>query len=193
MIRKRLRFNPWVRKIPWRRKWLPTPVFLPQESHEQRSLVCFSPWGRRESDRTEATSHPQHRDLSISTKFSNTWESCSQYSFIILFISRESIVMFSLSCLKVVIYVFSSFSWLKWPEVYQCIDFYKAPSFESTDFLYYFPVFNCIGFCSNFCFSSAYFSLKLYLFFIVFLYRRLTDLVLCSCQIYAQEETEIDI
>ena len=34
-----LRFDPWVGKIPWRRKWLPTPVILPGESHEQRSLV----------------------------------------------------------------------------------------------------------------------------------------------------------
>ena len=32
-------FDPWVRKIPWRRKWQPTPVFLPGESHGQRSLV----------------------------------------------------------------------------------------------------------------------------------------------------------
>ena len=36
---KRLRFDPWVGKIPWRRKWQPTPVFLPRESHGQRSLV----------------------------------------------------------------------------------------------------------------------------------------------------------
>ena len=39
----------------WRRKWQPTPVFLPGESHGQRSLVGCSPWGRRESDTTEAT------------------------------------------------------------------------------------------------------------------------------------------
>ena len=38
---KRLRFDPWVRKIPWRRKWQPTPVFLPGESHGQRSLVGY--------------------------------------------------------------------------------------------------------------------------------------------------------
>ena len=43
----------WVEKIPWRRKWLPIPVFLYEESHEQRSLVGYSPWGRKESDRTE--------------------------------------------------------------------------------------------------------------------------------------------
>ena len=35
----RCRFNPWVGKIPWRRAWQPTPVFLPGESHGQRSLV----------------------------------------------------------------------------------------------------------------------------------------------------------
>ena len=39
----------------WRRKWQPTPVFLPGESHEWRSLVGFGPWGRTESDTTEAT------------------------------------------------------------------------------------------------------------------------------------------
>ena len=36
--RRRRGFDPWVRKIPWRRKWQPTPVFLPGEFHEQRSL-----------------------------------------------------------------------------------------------------------------------------------------------------------
>ena len=44
---KRLGFDPWVRKIPWRRKWQPTPVFLPWKSHGQRSLVGYSPWGRK--------------------------------------------------------------------------------------------------------------------------------------------------
>ena len=39
----------------WRRKWQPTPVFLPGESHGRRSLVGCSPWGRTESDTTEAT------------------------------------------------------------------------------------------------------------------------------------------
>ena len=46
-------FDPWVRKIPWRRKWQPTPVFLPGDSHGQRSLVGYSPWGHKESDKTE--------------------------------------------------------------------------------------------------------------------------------------------
>ena len=38
-------FNPWVGKIPWRRKWQPTVVFLPGESLGQRSLEGCSPWG----------------------------------------------------------------------------------------------------------------------------------------------------
>ena len=50
---KRRGFNPWVKKIPWRRQWLPTPVFLPGEFHVQRSLVSYSPWGCKESDMTE--------------------------------------------------------------------------------------------------------------------------------------------
>ena len=45
-------FDPWVRKMPCRRKWQPTPVSLPGESHGQRSLAGHSPWGRREMDTT---------------------------------------------------------------------------------------------------------------------------------------------
>ena len=40
-------------KILWIRKWQPTPVALPGKSHVQRSLVCYSPWGLKESDTTE--------------------------------------------------------------------------------------------------------------------------------------------
>ena len=46
-------FYPWVGKIPWIRKWQPTPVFLPRKSHGLRSLVGYSPLGRKESDTTE--------------------------------------------------------------------------------------------------------------------------------------------
>ena len=52
---QRLGFNPWVRKIPWRRKWQPTPVFLPGQFHAQRSLVGYSAQGCRESGMTEHT------------------------------------------------------------------------------------------------------------------------------------------
>ena len=44
---RRPRFDPWVGKIPWKRSWQPTPVFLPGESHGQRSLAGYSPWGHK--------------------------------------------------------------------------------------------------------------------------------------------------
>ena len=50
---RRQGFNPWVRKIPWSRKWHPTLVFLLEKSHGQRSLAGYSPSGRKESDKTE--------------------------------------------------------------------------------------------------------------------------------------------
>ena len=52
---RRPRFDPWVRKIPWKRAWQPTPVFLPGESHGQKSLVGYSLWGHKESDMPEVT------------------------------------------------------------------------------------------------------------------------------------------
>ena len=50
---KRPGFDPWVRKIPWRRARLPTPVFLPAESDVERSLAGYSPWGHKELDSIE--------------------------------------------------------------------------------------------------------------------------------------------
>ena len=50
---RRYDFDPWVGKIPWRRKWQPTPVFLPGTFHGQKSLVGYSPWGHKESDTTD--------------------------------------------------------------------------------------------------------------------------------------------
>ena len=44
--------KPWVGKIPWRRKWQPTPAFLPGKSHEQRSLASYNPWDCKESNST---------------------------------------------------------------------------------------------------------------------------------------------
>ena len=53
--------NPWGRRIPWRRKWQPTPVFLPGKFHGWRSSVDYSPWGCKESDMTELA----HRQPSL--------------------------------------------------------------------------------------------------------------------------------
>ena len=54
---RRRRFDPWVWKIPWRRAWQPTPIFLPGEPHRQRSPVGYGPQGGTESDSTEASWH----------------------------------------------------------------------------------------------------------------------------------------
>ena len=58
---RRLGFCPWVGKIPWRRKWQPTPVFLPGKSHGQRSLAGYSPWGCQKLDMTEPLSMHTNR------------------------------------------------------------------------------------------------------------------------------------
>ena len=59
---KRYVFHSWVRKISWRRKWQPTPVFLPGESHGWRSPTGFSSWGCTEWDTTEWLSHQHHKE-----------------------------------------------------------------------------------------------------------------------------------
>ena len=55
-------FNFWVRKIPWRREWLPTPVFFLGESQGQRSLEGYCPWGHKESDTTERLTHTYSKE-----------------------------------------------------------------------------------------------------------------------------------
>jgi len=66
---KRGQFDPWVGKIPWRRAWQRTPVFLPGESYGQKSLASCSPWGPKESDTTE---------VSCQTTLPVSWETCMQ-------------------------------------------------------------------------------------------------------------------
>ena len=56
---RRLGFYPWVGKMPWRRAWQPTLVFLPGKSYGQRSLAGYSPWDHKESDLTEQLNNNQ--------------------------------------------------------------------------------------------------------------------------------------
>ena len=62
-------FNPWVRKIPWRRKQLPTPAFLPGETHGQRSLVDYSPKGHKESEKDLVAKPPPPLVVLYSARF----------------------------------------------------------------------------------------------------------------------------
>ena len=64
--------TPWVGKIPWRRKWLPTPIFLPGEFYGPRSLVGCSPWGHKESDMTE------HLSMTVMTRELSSHMVCGQ-------------------------------------------------------------------------------------------------------------------
>ena len=61
----RSRFNPWVKKIPWRRVWQSTPVFLPGESHGQSSLVDSNPWGRTETQLKQFSTHTQQMNNAV--------------------------------------------------------------------------------------------------------------------------------
>ena len=69
---QKTRFNPWVGKIPWRREWHPTVVFLPGEFHGQRSLVGYSSQGRKESDMTERLNTHTHTHTHTVTIVINT-------------------------------------------------------------------------------------------------------------------------
>ena len=62
---KRCGFDPWFGEIPWRREWLPTPVFLPWEFHGQRSLTGYSPWDHQEPYMTQWLTHKK--------PFTNVW------------------------------------------------------------------------------------------------------------------------
>ena len=73
------RFNPWVEKFPWRRKWQPTPVFLPGKSPGQKKLAGYSLWYHKELDTTEATQHTQLGNLHTHTHtHTHIWISISQ-------------------------------------------------------------------------------------------------------------------
>ena len=63
---RRCSFNPWVKKIPWRRKWQLIPVLLPEKSHGQRSLVGYSPNSPKESDVTELLRSPPLSEVLLS-------------------------------------------------------------------------------------------------------------------------------
>ena len=62
---RRHRCSPWVRKIPWRRKWQPAPVFLPGKCQGQRRLAGCSPWGLEESETTEGLTRHLRKEIEV--------------------------------------------------------------------------------------------------------------------------------
>ena len=71
---RRQGLEPWVGKIPWRRKWEPTSVFLPGKSHGQRSLAGCSSWGHKESDTAEQLTHSDPDLPQTGRYFMQIWE-----------------------------------------------------------------------------------------------------------------------
>ena len=70
-------YDPWFGKVPWRRKWQHTPVFLPGKSHGQRSLEGYSPWALKELDTTEQLNN----DNCISVRCTALWfELCTSWN-----------------------------------------------------------------------------------------------------------------
>ena len=72
---RRCRLDPWVWKMPWRRAWQPTLVFLAGKSHRQRSLVGYSPWIHKKSDTIEATEHTHILCLGQTVSIASQWTS----------------------------------------------------------------------------------------------------------------------
>ena len=68
-------FNPWFRKIPWRKKQQPTPVFLPEKSYGQRSLEGYSPWGHQRVRYNLATKQQQPQSISFTDELGLSLES----------------------------------------------------------------------------------------------------------------------
>ena len=87
---RRLKFNPWIGKIPWRRKWQPSPVFLPGKSCRLRSLAGCSSWGRKELDTTEHMCvHTLTHLLAVSSRCSKEKEKRSRTFWCLFFQSHS--------------------------------------------------------------------------------------------------------
>ena len=69
------RFDLWVGRISWSRKWQPAPIFLPGKSHGQRSLAAYSPWGHKEADVTEQLSPSEPSSIFSHWRYNSTcWQ-----------------------------------------------------------------------------------------------------------------------
>ena len=74
--------DPWVRRVPWRRKWQPTSVFLLEKSHGQRRRAGYSPWGHKESDTTERLTHTHTHKHTRTSEFFSTLYLIASFQYI---------------------------------------------------------------------------------------------------------------
>ena len=110
---RRLRFDSWVRKIPWRRKWQPTPVLLPGESHGQRSLAGYSPWGHKSRTRLKLFSG-WYLQLYISAfLLANLFIYCTEFPefFLISLLYLYNSILFMLLISQIRVSFFETFFW----------------------------------------------------------------------------------
>ena len=77
---RRLGFNAWARKTPWRRNWQPTPIFLPGKSCGQRSRMGYSPWGRKRVRHDLSTKQPQLQKATLTLLLPDDLDLCLQKS-----------------------------------------------------------------------------------------------------------------
>ena len=94
----RLEFDPWVRKIPWRKGWQATPLFLPGESPGQRSLADYIPWGLKEPDTTEQALAGLFTESSASWELPLSPENMSQLPYFLGPLMLTSIPSTSVHC-----------------------------------------------------------------------------------------------
>ena len=89
-------FDPWVDKISWSRKWQPTPIFLPGQSHGQRSSTGYSPWDHKESDTSEHVHVCTHTHTHTHTHTNTANKLISVFSLVI----NRWFILFSHVCPK---------------------------------------------------------------------------------------------
>ena len=151
-------------KIPWRRAWQPTPVFLPGEPHEQRRLAGYSPWGCKKLDMTEATEH------------------ACMASFVV--VKLESLLT---SHLFLFLFLLSLGDWSKKTLVRFMLE-NVLPMFSSRSFMVSHLMFKFF-FCFCFCFlpgksTGVYIHIFIYIFFFILfsimVHHKLLNIVACA-------------
>ena len=105
LVKNRQGFSPWVRKVPWRRKWQPTPVFMPGKFHGQRNTVGYHPQHRKELDTTEHTHAHTHTHTQSQNKPNCYLFSSEKFLISIKILSLSSFYFIFLKIYKIYIFI----------------------------------------------------------------------------------------